>query len=391
MIKALVILGLVFCASAALTGRWAHLNLALAQLKQTNYGETLAQTIELELSLQEDPRPIIIQLLTDLKNDVEGEQARADEEIAAKRDHCNTVIPDLEQRIATLKSQIAADTTEQNQKTQELDDVSQQLETEEALLENLQTTLNEATQAREAFYAQYQQKAKKLRKLLNVLTEVRAYINERIEARNTEASPSFLEKKPLEFFAQIRQRATTELADSQGWGKMINFLTTKAETHLRDDPNEIAVSGLQRVVGIIDGLLDKFEQEQAANIKANEEDLAIYTQLKNDLEPKITASQGKVANLAAKKSSLQSRLEILAVNLKENGEKLEQRETQLEEERDSCEAAERSYAESTARRTEDLEVINQVLDIFRNDLQGLSERNEEFIRQTEIPDEYKQQ
>mmetsp|Transcript_2127 Transcript_2127/g.1930 ORF Transcript_2127/g.1930 Transcript_2127/m.1930 type:complete len:171 (+) Transcript_2127:715-1227(+) len=170
---------------------------------------------------------------------------------------------------------------------------------------------------------------------------------------------------------------------------MINFLTTKAETHLRDDPNEIAVSGLQRVVGIIDGLLDKFEQEQAANIKANEEDLAIYTQLKNDLEPKITASQGKVANLAAKKSSLQSRLEILAVNLKENGEKLEQREIQLEEERDSCEAAERSYAESTARRTEDLEVINQVLDIFRNDLQGLSERNEEFIRQTEIPDEYK--
>lgn len=197
----------------------------------TKFGQTILETIQVELETSADPRPRILELINNLLKETQDAQENDDKEHKTNMDACEKEQASLNARITDLGNQITADQgylatnqTKKGQKEEEHQGYVDEIERLKGLIEQLDTN-----RAKEA--AAYKKRDEKFAKILEVLEKVRQYIQNRVDTRDA----TFLQKKETgdlyNSLSQIKETVTSSTFAilSPGYSRMINFIATKAQ------------------------------------------------------------------------------------------------------------------------------------------------------------------
>jgi chromosome segregation ATPase len=348
-------------------------NARLSKIAATDFGKTILETIQVEMETSEDPRPKIIELLNELKDEALAAQQQADTDISRTREGCTSAIDEIKAVIGRLDQSLTDDNAELIEKRLRLEDRNAAEHGLSTTIGGFETELAGVEDARVHNQALFEEKDAKFQKILDVLRQVRTWIADRRDTRY-----QFLQQNQVvTAFAEVRSEEFLKL--SPGFGRLINFLATKVENHLSQTPDEQADAGLNAIVAVIDDLITSFQEEKALNVQFNNDDIHSYEETKGRLEGEIAHNKGALSAIQAEIANLIQRIGELEGAIKSNGELLEGKKGELTLTEASCEEQEQAYQRTTADRNEELGIIQEVLDIVNNQLTGLREFTENYI------------
>lgn len=272
------------------------------------------ETIQVQLQTSADPRPKILQLLEELKQQSIEAQLAADEEHRVQQEFYSNTLAEIEESINTLTSTIKADSDEKIEKEAELSAAQSSLETHTNTRNGYEEELRQAGEARAANQQLFEEKDTKFQRIIDVLTQVRAWIQNRRDTRY-----SFLQKKE-NIFSNLAQLNSQEfLTVSPGYGKLIGFLATKVQKVAEPAAEDVvAESGLDSILAVIDNLIAHFNEEKAANYNWNQEDINIYEAKKERLDTDIANENSHIAALNIQIAGLTRRISELTSAIETN-------------------------------------------------------------------------
>ena len=300
----------------------------------------------MELQTSADPRPKILQLLEELKQQSIEAQNTADSDHRTQQEYFNNSLKEIEDSISKLEATIKQDSDEKFEKEGELATVEALLDSHTHALNGFEDELRQADEARAANQQLFEEKDAKFQRIIDALTQVRAWIQTWRDTRY-----SFLQKKENIFSSLAQLNSDEFLFTTPGYGRLIGFLATKVQKAM-EPANEdiIAESGLDSILSVIDKLIAHFHGEKTANYNWNQEDIQIYEDKKKRLDDDIANEKATIANLNLQISNLKRRINELDSAIKLSEELLASKRTEKTNTETARDEEQRLYEAATQTR-----------------------------------------
>ena len=260
----------------------------------------------------------------------------------------------LQSAIDELNNQIQEASAEVAAKTDEVTSVTAARDAQQSIIDNLQPYLDQITAVRNQDQQAFEDEDNKNAQILAVLQRTEQFITDRLQARQTEqtgSSGSFLERDNV--LIQVKATVTSPSFQkiSPGYGKLINFLATKALHKFKQTEDDAtAVAGLQSIVNAIDILIANHNairvNAQAANDAAKE----AFEQESANIQSQLATANNAVSTSNAQLSSVQSRIADLTGSINSNTDTLNNNKDALYRSQRDCSTADDQYQQSFSAR-----------------------------------------
>jgi len=381
MKNAFIALALVLVASTAFAALSSETKSRLQKINSSSFGKTILETIQVELQSKDDPRPRIITLLQELEQELITDQQQADAGHDADVETNDDLVSAINDELESLGESLAEWEDQQDDLEAELEQDRADLATQADLHDTYEAELEAATAARETNQATWEAQDAKYGRVLEVLGQVRAVITERLASRYNSEFIQTSHKELLSNLAQVKENinAKSFKKSSPGFAKLANFLAVKVENALRDDEDEEAEAALTTVVTLIDSLAAGIEAERTSATAFNEADQAAFDEASSRLNTAISSATASIDNLDNAITDLSARLSTVTGDIADAASRVDELNEQLLNQQASFAQLEDAYRTSTHDRTEQLQLIQEVLEIVQNQLTGLRQYAEDYL------------
>lgn len=368
-------------ASTAFAALSSETKARLQKINSSAFGKTILETIQVELQSKDDPRPRIITLLQELEQELITDQQEADAGHDADVETNDSITSSITNELASLADNLATWEDQQESLEEELEQNRADLATQGDLLDTYESELEAATAARETNQATWEAQDAKYARVLEVLGQVRSIITERLASRYNSEFIQTSHKELLSNLAQVKENINHKSFKkaSPGFAKLANFLAVKVESALRDDEDEDAEAALTTVVTLIDSISAGIEAERTSATAFNEADQAAFDETSGRLNTAISSTTASIDNLDNTITDLSARLSTVTGDIADAASRVDELNEQLLNQQASFAQLEEAYRTSTHDRTEQLQLIQEVLEIVQNQLTGLRQYAEDYI------------
>ena len=318
-------------------------------MSSTKLGKTLIDTLQIELKVKSgaDPRPRISSLLGEIRDETEDQIATLNANIQAARDQHAAYQATLQSNINGLQARIQEDTDAQTATAADLADQTQTNEAAQQNGEALEGELEALDDARASQHAQFESEIADRQRLIDVASQVVAFIRERLEQRE---NPSFLQKNNV--LVEIKRKVSSSefQTTSSGWGKFISFLVTKALDKIRQTPDDQAVEELSRVVNVFNDFIDSQREDINVRTSIEQSAVAAYESQRDDLETQIENNNNVLATSSLAIANDQATLDALAAALEQANNDLADNQSALAADEAQQQQDEEQYSDSYSQR-----------------------------------------
>jgi chromosome segregation ATPase len=353
----------------------------LQKINSNAFGKTILETIQVELQSKEDPRPRIIELLQELEQELITDQEEADAGHDADVETNDEITSAIDDELESLSENLGEWEDQQDDLEAELEQDRADLATQGDLLDTYNSELEAATAARETNAATWASQDAKYGRVLDVLGQVRSVITERLASRYNSEFIQTSKKQLLSNLAQVKDNinAKSFKKSSPGFAKLAAFLAVKVENALNDPEDDDAEAALTTVVTLIDSLAAGIEAERTSGQAFDEADQAAFEDASSRLTTAISTATAAIDNLDNLITDLTARLSTVTGDIAGAASRVDELNEQLLTQQASFAQLEDAYRTSTHDRTEQLQLIQEVLEIVQNQLTGLRQYAEDYL------------
>ena len=331
----------------------AFASTSMASIEHSDFGHALSDSIQLQLKL-EGGVDLVIQMIADLKSDIQDEQDQHDADLAAKQDECDAALTLYQNNIDQANADIAQATSDLAAWRPERD------QTEADLAEakdNLASTENEKAQAEsdrvqaiEEYNTRVAENEAAIKACDDAVTLVKNYY------AGTALEGTFLQKRQVLVQVTSHVQAVRRVAPS--FAPILKTLVQLSAAPQADSDKIV------KVVNLIEDLRAKLveslngEHEAEAKAKADYEALiAALTSTINQLKTLINELSIKLEDLNMKIADGEDRLADGEARLEAN--------TTLYQDKDAeCNAYYDNHASETARRSGEMDTCQEAVDLL---------------------------
>jgi len=334
-----------------------------------------------KLQSKDDPRPRIIELLQELEQELITDQQEADAAHSSDVDTNDDITGGIDAELSSIDSNLSDWEDQQSDLEAELSQDQADLATQADLLDTYNSELDAATAARETNQETWEAQDAKYGKILDVLAQVRAVITERLASRYNSEFIQTSHKQLLSNLAQVKEHINHKnfKKASPGFSKLANFLAVKVENALRDDEDDEAEAALTTVVTLIDSLSAGVEAERTNAQAFNEADESSFDDASSRLNTAISTATASIDNLDNLITDIQSRLSTVTADIAGAASRKDDLNSQLLTQQAAFAQLSDAYSASTHDRTDQLQLIQEVLEIVQNQLTGLRQYAEDYL------------
>ncbi|CAD8061995.1 unnamed protein product [Paramecium primaurelia] len=319
-----------------------------AQLRNSDFGKTIIQTLQVQLS-QEHPADTVVHLLKQMKDDLNNEQRVEDEEITGQLKTCQeasnaavSVLTIAKERKATSEERLPLLQQEQNDKKQQLFDKQGE---EQRNLDRI-SVLQEA---RNVQRQEFEQRRDELVGLVSALQEAKKILSQGIGA---------LKKNSFVQLKNHHENFLKYYPNKKGFHSMVDVLLTVLQ---EENTQENAA---QKVVKIIDTLVDSIFQVQKEEMKADDaRELDFQTQKERLLLANRRLS-GSVADLNAANERIGQKILEIKNDISIQDSIIFNKSTEQADWDQTCNDTEKAHRQQTEQRNAQLAIIVECIDIF---------------------------
>ncbi|CAD8069805.1 unnamed protein product [Paramecium primaurelia] len=368
------------------------------ELQNSNFGQTILQTILMELQTGDPVVSNLIDMVQGLETTLENEQERDDKRIARITQNC-----DID--INTLKDQINQNTVNSLTLKSELDSLNPQkvsavasLERKNSEINDLKTELNYQTHKRETETITYQVILDNLEQALFGVNQVKGYFNSYLDVlvknrkRFEKPEPSFLQEtysfkydqseiedtedqgQQFTSFTQVAAKVNklkhhVHLEGYRAMLEMMSRLATKAQ----DEPSQAEVltrkvlSILKQIENYIQS--ERIREDQAEALRSGNFEL-LQTLLSDQL---VQASQDRTY-MEGLVESLSTRIQQASNEKFEVDQRIVAKTRELENRETDCRLKKNEYDTDTANRIKQKRVVAVAVDLISSKLGQLKRK-----------------
>jgi chromosome segregation ATPase len=383
MKNAFVALALVLVLSTAFAHKSHNTKSRLNKIAMTNFGKTILETISVEFTTSDDPRPRILEILRELETETISAQAAADADFKVASDRHANFLDATNSDLASTSESLNNNLANQNDWSNTLEEKRQSLESAEASLADLQKRSDDADTNRATEQETWEAADNKAQTIIDVLNQVRSVITQRLNTRMDSEFLQHAHKEIMGTFSQVKETVHSKAFKklSPGFSKMVGFITMKVESALKQDidADKDATDGLTQIIDVIDSILAGVQETKAAANDHNNQAKEIYESVHEDLTSQISTVTSNVDNLKNEISTLEGNLTAVAGDIERQQTHIAELNQALIDESGSWADCDSKYSASTHDRTDQLEVLKEVEDIVVNQLSGLHAYAEDYI------------
>ncbi|CAD8075529.1 unnamed protein product [Paramecium primaurelia] len=368
------------------------------ELQNSNFGQTILQTILMELQTGDPVVSNLINMIQGLETTLENEQERDDKRIARITQNC-----DID--INTLKDQINQNTVNSLTLKSELDSLNPQkvsavasLERKNNEINDLKTELNYQTHKRETETITYQVILDNLEQALFGVNQVKGYFNSYLDVlvknrkRFEKPEPSFLQENYSFKYDQTEMNDGEDLGMQftsfnqvaskvnklkhhihlEGYRAMIEMMSRLA-TKAQDEPSQAEVltrkvlSILKQIENYIQS--ERIREDQAESLRQGNFDL-LNTLLSDQL---VQASQDRTY-MEGLVESLSTRIQQASNEKFEVDQKIVIKTKELDNRETDCRLKNNEYETDTANRIKQKRVVAVAVDLISSKLGQLKRK-----------------
>jgi chromosome segregation ATPase len=353
----------------------------LQKINSNAFGKTILETIQVELKSKDDPRPRIITLLQELEQELITDQQEADSAFQSDAETNSDLIDAINSELSSLDDNLSEWESQQSDLAAELSQDQADKATQADLLDTYNAELDAATSARETNQETWEAQDARFGNILDVLGQVRAVITERLASRYNSEFIQTSRKELLSSLSQVKENinAKSFKKSSPGFSKLANFLAVKVESALKQDEDDEAEAALTTVVTLIDSLAAGVEAERTSAQAFNEADESAFSDTSSRLNTAISTATANIDNLDNEITDLTARLATVTSDIANAASRVDDLNAQLLTQQASFAQLQNAYTTSTHDRTEQLQLIQEVLEIVQNQLTGLRQYAEDYL------------
>jgi len=341
------------------------------------------ETIQVELSTSDDPRPRILEILQALEEGTIASQAQADADFKVASDRHVNFVDATNADLTSTSESLDNNLHNQNDWSSTLEEKRQSLESALASLADLQKRSDDADSNRAAEQEAWEAADNKMQTIIDVLNQVRSVITQRLNTRMDSEFLQHAHKEIMGTFSQVKETVHSKGFKklSPGFSKMVGFITMKVEAALKQDidADGDATSGLTRIIDLIDSLLSGVQETKGASNDHNNQQKETYESVHEDLTSQISTVTSNVDNLKNEISTLEGNLSAVAGDIERQQGHIAELNQQLIDESALWADSDSKYSAATHDRTESLEILKEVEDIVVHQLSGLRDYAENYI------------
>jgi chromosome segregation ATPase len=382
MKNAFIALALVLVVSTAFASLSSETKARLQKINSNAFGKTILETIQVELQTKDDPRPSIITLLQELEQELITDQQEADAAFSENESSNDDILDGIHEEQSSLEDNLSDWEDQQSDLEAELSGDEAELATNADLLDNYNAELDAHTAALETAQSTWDSANSRYGRILDVLGQVRAVITERLASRYNAEFIQTSHKQLLSNLAQVKENinAKSFKKSSPGFSKLAAFLAAKVETALKDDDDDAEVeAALTSVVTLIDSLAQGVESERTDAQAAFELAQSTFDDASSRLNNAISTTTAAIDNLDNQVTDLKARLATVTSDIASAASRLDDLNEQELTQEASFAQLQDAYRTSTHDRTDQLQLIQEVLEIVQNQLTGLRQYAEDYI------------
>jgi peptidoglycan hydrolase CwlO-like protein len=383
MKNAFVALALVLCLSAVFAHKSHNTKSRLQKIAKTSFGQSILETIQVEIQTNDDPRPRLLEILAALEEGVIASQAEADADFKVATDRHTNFLDATNADLAATTESLTNNLQNQNDWSASLAEKTQSLECANYALADLQKRSDDADANRAAEQEAWEAADNKMQTIIDVLNQVRSVITQRLNSRMDSEFLQHAHKEIMGTFSQVKETVHSKAFKklSPGFSKMVGFITMKVESALKQDidADADATDGLTRIIDLIDSLLAGVQETKAASNDHNNQQKESYEAVHEDLTSQISTVTSNVDNLKNEISTLEGNLSAVAGDIERQQTHVAELNQQLVDESGLWADCDAKYSATTHDRTEQLDVLKEVRDIVENQLSGLRDYAENYI------------
>jgi chromosome segregation ATPase len=362
----------------------------LHAMANTKFGRTVLETIQVQLQTKDDPRPEIVRLLDELIKDTTTQ--KVNEEADYRK-----YVAFYNGEVKRLEAEIDADEAVVKSAEARLPEAEKELQTEEdkiaatkKLIESLEKDLADKTAIRKRQHANWEIIDARYAKLISILQRVEAIIAGRVSARKA-GKGAFVEKvantELVNALAELKEEITADQEDVDGHSEIVSFIATKAQNLMDLSPEEAvkeAGDALNFVIHICRKYQLKYAQEREDDAHIELERKLNFTAYRDEQLQTIAHENTVLA--IAEKIAADRRDEItdLKVRISEANARLDQARDDLKVLHANYKARTEQNKTLVKQLTEELALLDKILDIVNKRLTHLRANVEQAIIHSSI-------
>ena len=325
----------------------------MASLEHSDFGKALSDSIQLQMKL-EGGVDLVISMIDDLKNDIQGEQDDHDAAFAAKTEECNTALTtyqnNIDQATADIKqaeSDLAAWVPERDQTIADLNEASANLEDSEA-------EKRQAESDRAAAIEDYNQKVFENEAAIKACDD--AVVLVRDYYAQDSLTGTFLQKRQVLVQVTSHVQAVRRVAPS--FAPILKSLVQLSAGPQADQDK------IKKVIGLIEDLRAKLEESLATEHADEQKAAADHAEFMEAINALINQLKTTINDLSIKLEDLNMKIEDAENRLADANGRFEANTTLWNDKNDECNAYYADYESESARRTDEMDTCQEAVDLL---------------------------
>eukprot|EP01017_Pseudomicrothorax_dubius_P015723 TRINITY_DN17_c0_g1_i5.p1 TRINITY_DN17_c0_g1~~TRINITY_DN17_c0_g1_i5.p1 ORF type:complete len:401 (+),score=145.14 TRINITY_DN17_c0_g1_i5:68-1270(+) len=355
---ALVTLALVFGATIAIDPRVTAL---VEKCQSTSFGKTLYGTLELELSSGQ-PGQYLVNLLNGMVNTVKNDITRADNNHNEFQASCTQDINSLQEEVRSHVSNV-------RESNEIISKANQRLAWDKVELENSQRQLGDAQVNREKLIKNREEEAKEYDQKVNEINEALETLHQGLNLvrNNLGGSPKFVQV--ANGFREHVRRMTSLIQERQykgrGYVSLIDFVAELIEAA----PVQASAGAVQRVLDLIQGIIDELERAKNIEYQAEQERIRNYEQLLGIYDRSIVELGRKIDHLTNEINQLNQIINFNKNRITDNTRQIQIKKRQQIKLKKECQAEQRSWEKDNSKRSADYDLVHEALAIIQENIE----------------------
>jgi flagellar motility protein MotE (MotC chaperone) len=333
----------------------------LRRMEKTEFGQTILDTIQLQLSA-EGPVEDLVKMLQNIEADLQKEQDEDNKFIDKLQGECDAGLEKLQDEIKQAKERIAELTAELDLKIPIRDEKVRQRADKfefQQLLEAKVADLDARKVVRDELWAQAQEEHDKASYIIQKGKEIIAAAM---------SKQSFLQKNVHMNFAQLSDHFATHaqkyVFKQKSWNSIFKLLSQI----LAKAPVQADQSLVQKVIAICDDLLNKIAESREIERRSYQHWVDEYNRTRDEVNVKLNEIKADIANLDQEIAALNKRINAATEERKEQTERVVQKTNQYQEYLKYCDDENANYAKRRENRDNDRQVVSDAIGVFQKNL-----------------------
>ena len=331
----------------------AFASTSMSSIEHSNFGKALSDSIQLQLKLQGGV-DLVIGMIDELKNDIQGEQDQHDSDYAAKQIECNDALTLYQDNIDQANADIGQATSDlakwRPEREQTISDLNEARDNLEDTEEFKKQTESDRLVAIEDYNTKVMENELAIQACDDAVTLVKDYYG------TSNLTGTFLQKRQVLVQVTSHVQAVRRVAPS--FAPILKTLVQLSAGPQADQDKII------KVVNLIEDLRSKLQESLAKEHEDEKQAKADYDELIAALTNTINTLKSQINDLEIKLEDLNMKIEDAEDRLADAEGRLEANTTLWNDKNDECNAYYANYESETARRTDEMDTCQEAIDLL---------------------------